>query len=62
MILSTLVTSTVLTIRREKVNVVAANKILGEIDDGLCEGGFTMVICSVFRDVTDKLSDLETGP
>lgn len=53
MVFSTLVTGTVLTIRREHVDIVASNKVLRKINDCLCERSFPMMVCCVLGDVTD---------
>jgi len=58
MVLSTLVTSTVLTVGSEQVDVVASDKVLGKIDDGLGQTGFTMVVGCMLRYITNKLGDL----
>lgn len=53
-----LVARAVLTVRHEEVQVVRADVVLGEVDYGLCEGLFAVVVGCVFGDVADELGDL----
>jgi hypothetical protein len=57
-VFATLVASTILAIRLQQVNVVAADIGLGQIDDRLGQADFTVMVCGVFSNVTNKLSDL----
>jgi len=59
MVLSTSITRTVLTRGLQQIEVVAADKVLCQINDGGSQTGFTVVVCSVLTDVTNKLGDLE---
>lgn len=52
-------TSTELTVRIERVEVVAADKFLRETDDGHVETHVTVVVRRVLCDVSRELSDLD---
>lgn len=58
MVFPALVARTVLAVRHEEVQVVGADVVLGEVDDGLGEGLFAVVVGCVFGDVADELGDL----
>lgn len=57
--LATLITRTELTNRKEVIDIVRANEILGHADDGLCERRFTVVIRGVLCNVSGKLGDFD---
>ena len=51
-------TCTKLTCRDEQIQVVRPDKMLRQVDDGRCQRRFTVVMCSMFTNVTDELRDL----
>jgi hypothetical protein len=59
MVFSTRITRTILTRGLQQIEIVTADKVLGQINDCSSQTGFTVVVCSVLTDVTNKLSDLE---
>ena len=57
-ILATTCTRTKLSTWIEQVDVVAADILLGKVDNGHRERLFTVVISGMLRDITNELSDL----
>jgi hypothetical protein len=47
MVLATLVTRTVLSVGQQQVDVVAANEVLSQIDNGCSQTRFSVVILSL---------------
>jgi len=59
MILSSLISRSVLTFRPQQIDVVAAYKVLRQVDDGRCQTNFSVVVRRVFSNVTNELRDLQ---
>ncbi len=57
-VLSANVPSTILTRGNQQIDVVTANIVLCQIDDSGRQTSFTVMVCSVFTDITDKLCNL----
>ena len=51
--------STELTVGVEQVDVVTSHKVLGKTNDGSSQTLFTVMVGSLFRNVTSQLSDLD---
>jgi len=62
MVLTTLQSGTKLSRRDEQVDVVRTNEVLRHSDNGPLQGGFTMVIGTVFSNISGELSNLDVRP
>jgi hypothetical protein len=58
MVFASCITGTILTIWLEQVQIVRANVVLGQIDNGRHERLFTVVVCRMLRNITNELSNL----
>jgi hypothetical protein len=58
MVFAACIARTVLTVGKQQIEIIAAHEVLRQIYDGSGQTGFTVVVCSVLTDVTNKLSDL----
>lgn len=52
-------TGTELTIGREQVDVITANKVLGQTNNGARQRLFAVVVCRLLRDVPNQLGNLD---
>jgi hypothetical protein len=52
------VTCTVLSGRNEQVDVVGSDVVLGQTDDCTDERSFSVMVCSLLRNVSGELSNL----
>lgn len=59
MVLSSFMTSTILSIWREKVDVVATDVMLGQVDNRLGQTDFAVVVSGVLGDITRQLGNLK---
>jgi hypothetical protein len=58
MIFAALVARPVLAIRQQEVQVIASDVVLCKIDDRHRQTLFTVVICRMFRNITNELGNL----
>ena len=59
MVFAASITRTILARWPQHIEIVAADKVLRQINDGGSQTGFTMMVCSVLTDVANELSNLE---
>ena len=59
MVFTTSITCTILARGDQHIEIVAADKVLRQINDGGSQTSFTVMVCSVLTDVTNELSNLE---